>query len=383
MKSLYLGAAIAALSLAPATAQAQVFPNNFDGDTLAGGLIGAGVGGAIGSNLAGGGVQDEGTAIGAALGGLAGANIANSRRGGGYGGGLLHGQSGRNLAGVGLGALAGGAIGSNLAGGGVQDEGTAIGAVLGGLAGYGLANRGNGVSGHSTGYSSGGYNRGGSVDYSGHGQSGYGYGGGYVMPYVPTYTAPSGQYVPQTYALPTRYIQQAPIAHTQPSYVQPHPVYTSPRFSGLTYANSNVHLAGSPLVSRDHYRGVTYIEHAPIARATHEVIQGDCPAGTTYQADGTCLQPSYGSSSHSYSSGTVTDSEWTTYTPSHTTYSSSERTTPAPSVTCNSNANESRSNCGSSHSTHHATTSATYCYGDSAKRYDRNGYELKSGSSCK
>jgi len=59
-----------------------------------------------------------------------------------------------------------------------------------------------------------------------------------------------------------------------------------------------------PLKSHDYYRGVTYTEHMPIARATREVVRGDCPAGTTYQADGTCLQPGIisGSSYSSYSS---------------------------------------------------------------------------------
>ncbi|WP_169331855.1 glycine zipper 2TM domain-containing protein [Robiginitomaculum antarcticum] len=48
-------------------------------DKLVGGLIGAVIGGVVGSNVAGDGVQDEGTAIGAVVGGLAGAGIADKR----------------------------------------------------------------------------------------------------------------------------------------------------------------------------------------------------------------------------------------------------------------------------------------------------------------
>jgi len=69
---------LAGAFLIPTSASAQMF----DGRTLLGAGIGAGLGGVLGSNLAGGGVQQEGTAIGAVLGGLAGAAIANSGRGG-------------------------------------------------------------------------------------------------------------------------------------------------------------------------------------------------------------------------------------------------------------------------------------------------------------
>ena len=62
MKIFTTATAVAALLAIPATAQAQ-----FDGTTLLGSAIGAGLGGVIGSNLAGDGVQDEGTAIGAVL----------------------------------------------------------------------------------------------------------------------------------------------------------------------------------------------------------------------------------------------------------------------------------------------------------------------------
>lgn len=48
-------------------------------DKIVGGVLGAVVGGVVGSNVAGSGVQDEGTAIGAVIGGLAGAGIADKR----------------------------------------------------------------------------------------------------------------------------------------------------------------------------------------------------------------------------------------------------------------------------------------------------------------
>lgn len=59
-----------------------------------------------------------------------------------YAGQFNPGFNGRNLLGTGAGAVLGGAIGSNLAGSGVREEGTAIGAVLGGVAGYALSNQG-------------------------------------------------------------------------------------------------------------------------------------------------------------------------------------------------------------------------------------------------
>ena len=78
MKYLLTTVAVATMAFMPATAQAQLF-GGLDNGTLLGGAAGAGLGGVIGSNLAGSGVQDEGTAIGAVLGGLAGASFANSR----------------------------------------------------------------------------------------------------------------------------------------------------------------------------------------------------------------------------------------------------------------------------------------------------------------
>ena len=144
MKILMTSVATVALAALPLTAQAQFF-GGFDNSSVLGGLAGAGIGGAIGSNIAGSGNRDEGTAIGAAIGGLAGVGFGNSRSnfaGNPFAGSFNPGFTGRSLIGTGVGAGLGGVIGSNLAGSGVQEEGTAIGAVLGGLAGYAIANRG-------------------------------------------------------------------------------------------------------------------------------------------------------------------------------------------------------------------------------------------------
>ena len=135
-------------------AQAQLVPG-FDNSTLLGGTAGAAIGGALGSNLAGSGNRDEGTAIGAIVGGLAGAAVGNARStyaANPYAGQLNPGFSGQSLFGTLAGAGVGGAIGSNLAGSGVREEGTAIGALIGGIAGYALSdNRGAFGTGGGTG----------------------------------------------------------------------------------------------------------------------------------------------------------------------------------------------------------------------------------------
>jgi len=85
LKSKILTASLlASVFLIPTSASAQIF-GGLGGNTLLGAGIGAGLGGVLGSNLAGTGVQQEGTAIGAVLGGIAGAAIVNrgsSRYGG-------------------------------------------------------------------------------------------------------------------------------------------------------------------------------------------------------------------------------------------------------------------------------------------------------------
>ena len=141
MKFLLSTAAIAAMALVPASASAQFL--GLDNNTVVSGTIGAGLGGVIGSQIAGSNNRTEGAALGALAGGLAGAAYGNSQSsyyGNPYAGQFNPGFNGRNLAGTTIGAGLGGVIGSNLAGSGQRQEGTAIGAVLGGAAGYALAN---------------------------------------------------------------------------------------------------------------------------------------------------------------------------------------------------------------------------------------------------
>jgi len=323
MKFLMTTVAVAAMAFVPATAQAQLF-GGLDNNTLLGGTVGAGLGGAIGSNLAGSGQRDEGTAIGAALGGLAGAAYANSRSnyyGNPYAGQFNPGFNGRNLAGAGIGAGLGGVIGSNLAGSGVRQEGTAIGAVLGGAAGYALANRGSsryggvGPQGGFTPAPQGGFN-GGFVGGPGFVPAGPGFVGGPFygapafgapgLPSAPILSGPqyvpSGQYISGPIMPVTRYIQPP-----QPQIIlsQPRTVFTAPVSQGITYAAPNVRLAGPP-IRPTVVRRTIRVEATPIVRAERMMAPpADCPAGTSMQSDGSCLEQSVSftapSSSYSYS----------------------------------------------------------------------------------
>ena len=215
MKLAILTLALPALAFA-APAHAQFFGPTVDNNTVIGGLAGAGIGGAIGSNIAGSGNRDEGTAIGALIGGLAGAGIGNRRSnfyGNPYAGSYNPGFSGGNLIGTAIGAGLGGAIGSNLAGSGVREEGTALGALIGGVAGYAISNRraGGSWNGYGGGY---GYN---APAYAPVG----GFGGGYAP--APVYPQPT--YVQPTYRAPTTttFAGYAPgrTYTTQSTYVQP------------------------------------------------------------------------------------------------------------------------------------------------------------------
>ena len=88
LRSLTLGVAVTAF-VSPASAQFL----GLDNDGLVGGAVGAGIGGVIGSNLAAGDVQDEGTALGAVIGGIAGYAIASGSNGSRYGNYGGHGYS--------------------------------------------------------------------------------------------------------------------------------------------------------------------------------------------------------------------------------------------------------------------------------------------------
>ncbi len=301
MKYFMTTAAIAALVAMPATAQAQLF-GGFDNNSVLGGLAGAGIGGAIGSNLAGSGNRDEGTAIGAALGGLAGVGFGNSRSnfaGNPFAGSFNPGFTGNSLLATGVGAGIGGAIGSNLAGSGVRQEGTAIGAVLGGLAGYGLANRGQGQQGFNGGggFAPAGFNGGGFAPTgfkSRYGAPNFGnagiIGGGLGLPprggvsYVP-----SGQYIAGPVIPVTRYAQPT----ARPVMVsQPRTGFTAPA-PAITVAAPNVRLA--PPVRQRTVSVAPRVQQRPIVRATRVLlpvpsVYADCPAGMKLLKNGSCLE---------------------------------------------------------------------------------------------
>ena len=341
MKILMTTVAVAAMAFAPQAAQAQLF-GGLDNGTLLGGTIGAGLGGAIGSNLAGSGQRDEGTAIGAALGGLSGAAYANRQSnfyGNPFAGQFNPGFNGRNLTGAGIGAGLGGIIGSNLAGSGVRQEGTALGAVLGGAAGFALANRGSSrYGGLQGGGFSGGFNGGGfgpagpgsvggpgfasgpafgapSFGAPGFGPTGPGFVGGPAfggapgfggpgLPLAPVLSGPqfvpSGQFISGPIMPVTRFVQPAP----RPVILsQPRTVFTAPVSQGITYAAPNVRLAG-PEIRPTVVRRTVTVQPAPIVRAERVMAPpAECPAGTTLQSDGSCMERtvSYTAPSTNYS----------------------------------------------------------------------------------
>ena len=330
MKILMTTVAVAAMAFVPATAQAQLF-GGFDNGTLLGGAAGAGLGGVIGSNLAGSGRGDEGTAIGAVVGGLAGASFANQQSnfaGNPFAGQFNPGFTGRNLIGTGIGAGIGGAIGSNLAGSGVRQEGTAIGAVLGGAAGYALANRGSSFANQGSSRYGGVGPQGIIGSQGGFGPQG-GFGGGFVPPTsgfvggpgfmaagfgAPAFGAPgfgapvfsgpqfvpSGQFISGPVLPVTRFVQPAP---RRVILSQPRTVFTAPVSTGITHSAPNVRLAGPP-IRPTVVRRTVRVQAAPVVRSEHVIVEpANCPSGTTLQSDGSCLERtvSYVAPSPSYS----------------------------------------------------------------------------------
>ncbi len=277
MKILSITVAAAALLLAPTTANAQLF-GGLDNSTVLGGLAGAGLGGAIGSNLAGSGNRDEGTAIGAALGGLAGASFGNRNSnyyGNPYAGSFNPGFSGRSLLGTAVGAGLGGAIGSNLAGSGVRQEGTAIGAVLGGLAGNALSKRtryGNTGFG-GAGFAGAGF---GAPNFGPVGPAGFG--SGFIPPsygpsFPPVGLSPVGlppvglppmpmggtSFVPGGFVNAGTFASTVPAPAPLPFIPAPTPVYQplSTAFTGVTVAAPNITLAG-PTIRKVHSHSARY-----------------------------------------------------------------------------------------------------------------------------
>ena len=125
---------------------------------------------------------------------------------------------------------------------------------------------------------------------------------------APVYSAP----------VTTRYgtgiVQQAPITqappiyldcsqlgtcgYTQPTYSQPAPVYSQP---ATVYSQpATVYSQPAPVQS---YSTQSYSTPSYSAPATSYQAPAECPAGTTPQSDGTCLESSFSTSSYdSYSS---------------------------------------------------------------------------------
>ncbi len=154
---------------------------------------------------------------------------------------------------------------------------------------------GNGPAG----YYGGGHGYGNSYSYgSASHYGGYGHGGivgsGFIGGPImngPTFVN-SGQYISGPIIPVTRYIQPAP--RLVPMMSQPRTVFTAPVYSGITYAAPNVRLAGPPIRSTV-VRHTVRTQHMPIARAERYVdpVMADCPAETTPQPDGTCLERTY------------------------------------------------------------------------------------------
>lgn len=377
MKLLTLLISTAALTALPVTANAQLL-GGFDNNTLLGGTIGAGLGGAIGSNLAGSGVRDEGTAIGAVLGGLAGAAYGNSRSqfaGNPYAGSFNPGFNGRSLIGTGIGAGLGGAIGSNLAGSSNRQEGTAIGAVLGGLAGYGLSNA---RSNQRYGQAWGGQNYGGQGYNGSFGPVAYGPQFGAPQFAAPQFGpvsgpqfVPSGQFVTSGYIPNVSYhapVMQAPVMQAP---VMPAPVMRAPQpqqvhfTQNINVAAPNVRLAGPPLQRPDIHRGLTRVETMPVARAQRIVLPAPAQSSTRY----TISEP------------------YTLSQPTVQQYQAAPQLQTAPSRATLSGHSTTAHHSGANsvYITDPSTgsgfytgqyTGKTYCYADSPKRYTAQGAEI-------
>ena len=443
MKLLLGSAAALALITVPATANAQLF-GNLDNNTVLGGTAGAGLGAVLGSQIAPSGNRTEGAAIGALAGGLLGASYGNSRSnyyGNPYAGQFNPGFNGNNLLGAGVGAGLGGVIGSNLAGSGNRQEGTAIGAALGGLAGYAVANRRQNArfgtpaygSGYGGGYGAPAYGGGyGAPAYGpgyapGFGPGLNGYGAPGFVPAPPVLSGPqyinSGQFISGPVVPVTTYSQPAPTYTTvyrpapvvRPTVVQrtirieqmptvraervvtesaPCPAGTTTQADGSCLQAERI--AAAPSYSYSASSGISTYEPAPVTAplftpAPAPVEMALCPAGTTPSGDGTCMQASTSYAAPAY----VTPS----YTPAPSTYA------PAPVVTQSYSAPEmapcpagttqqSDGSCMQSGSSYSAPMlagpsytvpdtvvmpKAQYCYPDSDKRYDSMGREIIKG----
>lgn len=227
------------------------------------------------------------------LAGAAYGNSRSNFDGNPYAGQFNPGFNGQNLAGTAIGAGLGGVIGSNLAGSGQREEGTAIGAVLGGLAGYSIANgrsnaRYGGAPGYNGGFAGPGFNPGFVPATQGQFQGQYltvpsqgvAHGGGFSQ--APAYQAPTytqGGYVAGPVIPVTTY--SAPrVQYVQPQVIRQvvkreRVVIDQPCPHGTTQQSDGTCLTAPRVV------------HAPAPT----VIPSQCPSGTTDQGNGTCLAP--------------------------------------------------------------------------------------------
>lgn len=332
MKILLTGAAMAAMILAPSTANAQFFggSNNSGLNTLAG----AGAGAGIGALIAGRGNNVEGALLGAALGGVASNAFAPQQGFGGFG----NSSTGSTLVGAGAGA----GIGALIAGRGNNVEGALLGAALGGVAGNAFGPRRQSFNGRPAGRYVGGPVQGGFPVQQGpvYSQAPVGYinSGQYVSgPVVPVtrYVQPQVQPI---YTHRTVYVQQpapAPVVQrvvVRAPQIAQCPANTTPQSDG-TCLDRNVTQYVSPVEQRS-----TSSRHEP------------CPSGSTKQADGTCL------------TSMVTHIDHTVHSqPSYTA-------APQPSYV----------------QAQPYQPQSVYCYEGSSQRYDQWGHNLSKGhgNSC-
>ena len=297
MKVLLTTAAVAAMALIPAAASAQFATHNTN--TVFGGTVGAGLGGIVGSRVAGSGNRTEGAIIGAAVGGLAGSALANGRSASRYGS-----TASGFGAPVGGGFVPAGGFGAPVGGGFVSSGG--FGAPAGGFV------SGPGVVGAPAGF-------GGAPGFGapafGAPVGGFGApaplrpgvnlaNGGFVSgPVIPVTT--SRPRVQQTIVrqrtiqapprvIPGRVIQRPPVVVNQPC-----PSGTTQQPDGTCLSAPRTVHAPAPTVipamcpagTTDMGNGTCQEPAKTVMGAAPIVIPQSCPAGTTDLGNGTCQEP--------------------------------------------------------------------------------------------
>jgi len=302
MKVLLTTAAIAAMALIPATASAQF--GGLNTNSLFGGTAGAGIGGVIGSQIAGSGNRTEGAVIGAVVGGLAGSTLANAQNNqfnnGGFNNSGFNGRSNARYSSGGF--VPAGGFGAPV-GGGFVPTGGFVGAPggFGVPAGGGFVPTGGFVSGPVVAGGSFGAPTGfpprplPSTSFSN---------GGFVSgPITPvTTTRPRVQ---QTIVrqrtiqapprvIPGRVIQRAPVVVTQPC-----PTGTTQQRDGSCLSAPRTVRAPAPTVipalcpagTTDLGNGTCQEPAKQVFAPAPIVIPQACPAGTTDLGNGTCQEP--------------------------------------------------------------------------------------------